>query len=648
MCGIIGYFGAKSPKKVILDGLKKLEYRGYDSSGVAILDKGKFSVYRASGKLTQLEKKIKEIPFDGPIGIGHTRWATHGLPTESNAHPHKVSGVSLVQNGIIENYAELKKELIQSGVKFSSETDTEVIVHLITHQMDRIKSQNQSITGSHKSKLSEEANSKQEMETKNSSSYLLTAVLTVLKKIEGSYCLLVLSEAEPDTLIAVKAGPPLILGLGEGELFLASDIQAFIEHTNQVVYLRDQEIVKIKKDQFEIFNTRGEKLPWKKESVNVSMVTSDKKGFRHYMLKEIFEQPRAVASALEPTVDLKTKTVDLSCLGPDGSSTPEPILEELKKVEKLYIVACGTSYYAGLYGKYIMESTAKIPVQVEFASEFRYRHPVLDPKAMVLCISQSGETADSLAALKLAKERGLRIMSLCNTPHSSIDRYSHIHLYMNSGLEVGVASTKAFLSSLAILNSLSMGLARFRGQMDREEETQAVETLLSIPSLMEGVLSYDSFFNQTSEVLKSYRGFLYLGRGHNYPIAMEGALKLKELAYLHAEAYPAGEMKHGPLALIDEKMIVVALCPRDHYYQKTLSNLEEVKARGGVIISIGTGQDEYLQSISEHYLSIPKCPWMLSGMLSVIPLQLLAYHLADTLGYNVDQPRNLAKSVTVE
>ncbi len=618
MCGIVGYSGTQPPGNVILNGLKKLEYRGYDSAGMAILDKGQFSVYRAPGKLSRLTEKIKGVCFDGSMGIGHTRWATHGLPTESNAHPHKVNGVSLVQNGIIENYAELKKDLIKSGTHFSSETDTEVITHLIARQLEQDQD-------------------------------LMTSVQSLIPKIQGAYSILVVSETEPDTIIGIKAGPPLILGLGEKEIFLASDVQAFVEHTNQVVYLNDFEIVKVRGNQFGVFNIHGEAVPWKKEQVNVSVANSDKKGFRHYMLKEIFEQPRAVASALEPYIDLKTKTVDLSQWGPDFTKTPPPlILEELKTTTRLYIVACGSSYYAGLYGKYIIESMARVPVEVDIASEFRYRNPILDPKAMVLFISQSGETADTLAALKLAKEKGLRVMSLCNTRHSGIDRESHLHLYMSSGVEVGVASTKAFLSSLAVLNSLAIGLARNRQQISLHEETLAVEALLAIPSLMEGVLSYDSFFRQVSKTLKNYKGFLYLGRGHHYPIAMEGALKLKELAYLHAEGYPAGEMKHGPLALIDNRMIVVAICPGDHHYRKTLSNLEEAKARGGVIISIGTGHDRHLESISEHHLSLPQCPWMYSGLLSVIPLQLLAYHLADTLGYDVDQPRNLAKSVTVE
>jgi glucosamine--fructose-6-phosphate aminotransferase (isomerizing) len=617
MCGIVGYFGAKAPKQVLLSGLKKLEYRGYDSAGVAIRHNDQFDVYRAAGKLSALEEKVEATNFNGCIGIGHTRWATHGLPTENNAHPHKVKGVSLVQNGIIENYAELKKELIEGGAQFNSETDTEVVTHLIARELQ-------------------------------DSPDLFSAIQKVIPQLRGAYAILVVSEKEPDTIVAFKAGPPLILGQGDGEVFLASDVQAFIEHTNKVVYLNDFEIVKVYKDQFQVFDQQGKPLQKKVQHVDISVATSDKKGFKHYMLKEMFEQPRAVANALNPYLNLETKEIDFSKLGLDGALSPQASMEALLKAERIYIVACGTSYYAGLYAKYLIEQMARIPVDVDVASEFRYREPVLDKKSVTLFISQSGETADTLAALRLAKEHGLPAISLCNTKRSTIDRESDLHLYMNSGVEVGVASTKAFLSTLAVLNTLSIYLAEAREKISSQERIQLVEALLSLPSLMEGVLSYDSFFNQASETLKNFKGFLYLGRGHNFPISMEGALKMKELAYLHAEGYAAGEMKHGPLALIDNQMVIVVICPKDKYYEKTMSNLEEAKARGGVIISIGTGQDTALEEISEHYLSIPESHWMLSGLLSVIPVQLLAYHVADRLGHDVDQPRNLAKSVTVE
>ncbi len=617
MCGIVGYFGPQSPKKVLLNGLKKLEYRGYDSAGIAIHNDSGFAVYRAAGKLSQLENKVENVDFSGNLGIGHTRWATHGLPTENNAHPHKVSGVSLVQNGIIENYAELKKELIASGAIFTSDTDTEVVTHLIAREL-------------------------------NHQDDLVTAIRSVIPKLRGAYAILVVSEDEPDTIVAFKAGPPLILGLAEGEVFLASDVQAFVEHTNRVVYLNDFDIVKVKGSEYEISNLQGKVIKLPVEQVDIRVTTSDKKGFKHYMLKEMFEQPRAVANALNPYLNVETKEVDFSKIGLDGGDTNQEALEKLHQAERIYIVACGTSYYAGLYAKYLIEPLVKIPVDVDVASEFRYRDPVLDKNSVTLFISQSGETADTLAALRLAKENGLTTMSLCNTRRSTIDREADLHFYMNSGVEIGVASTKAFLSSLAILNTMAIYLGKKTKTISQEEERHFVESLLALPSLMEGVLSYDSFFDKAADTLKDYRGFLYLGRGQSFPIAMEGALKMKELAYLHAEGYAAGEMKHGPLALIDNRMVIVVICPKDKFYEKTISNLEEAKARGGVIISIGTGQDEDLENMSEHYLSIPECHWMVSGLLSVIPVQLLAYHVADRLGHDVDQPRNLAKSVTVE
>ena len=565
----------------------------------------------------ELENKVSDQQFNGKIGIGHTRWATHGLPTEMNAHPHKAHGVSLVQNGIIENYAELKADLLKEGAVFSSETDTEVVTHLIAKEM-------------------------------KSADTLVEAVRKVIPKLRGAYAMLVVDETQPDTIIAFKAGPPLLLGVGEGELFLASDVQAFVEHTNKVVYLNDYEIVEAQRDQFKIMDLEGAEIRPRVESVNVAVVTSDKKGFKHYMLKEMYEQPRAVANALNPYIDLEARQVDFSHLGLDSDATNADSLEALNNIDRIIIVACGTSYYAGLYAKYLIEPLAKLPVEVDVASEFRYRDPVLSPNTLTLFISQSGETADTLAALRLAKNHGLLTMSICNTRRSTIDREADLHLYMNSGVEVGVASTKAFLSTLAILNLLSIRLATQTQAISKDEESNLVESLLALPSLMEGVLAYDSFFDKAADTLKSFKGFLYLGRGHSFPIAMEGALKMKELAYLHAEGYAAGEMKHGPLALIDERMVVVGICPKDKHYEKTMSNLEEAKARGGVIISIGTGQDSLLSSMSEHYLSIPECHWMVSGLLSVIPVQLLAYHVAERLGHDVDQPRNLAKSVTVE
>ena len=495
MCGIVGYFGPKSPKEILLQGLKKLEYRGYDSAGVAILNKGHFSVHRAAGKLSQLEGKVEDLIFDGAIGIGHTRWATHGRPTESNAHPHKVRGVSLVQNGIIENYSELKAQLKIRGCEFSSETDTEVVTHLVAEALDQ-------------------------------SNNLTQAVQKVIPQIRGAYAILVVSENEPDTIVAFKAGPPLILGYGDKEIFLASDVQAFIEHTNRVIYLGDDEVVTLYKNDFSILDKEGRPVQREIESVDVTIATSDKKGFKHYMLKEMFEQPRAVASALEPYLELGSRQVNFSRLGMDSTATSEEALEKFRNASRIYIVACGTSYYAGLYSKYLFEQMARVPVEVDVASEFRYREPVLENGAVALFISQSGETADTLAALRLAQKEGLCVLSLCNTRRSTIDREADLHFYMNSGVEVGVASTKAFLSTLAVLNVMSIFLARSRKQLDAAEESSMVESLLTLPSLMEGVLSYDAWFSEAAQTLKSYKGFLYLGRGQSYPIAMEGALKI--------------------------------------------------------------------------------------------------------------------------
>ncbi|MEM7645830.1 MAG: glutamine--fructose-6-phosphate transaminase (isomerizing) [Pseudomonadota bacterium] len=617
MCGIVGYFGHQSPKKIILNGLKKLEYRGYDSAGLAILNNDQFEVHRAAGKLFELENKVDALKFSGPIGIGHTRWATHGMPTEKNAHPHKVKGVSVVQNGIIENYSELRDQLMAEGCEFQSETDTEVLTHLIAKKLE--------IAGD-----------------------LNKALSLTIPEVRGAFALLAVNEKDPETIVACKVGPPLILGVGTDEIFLASDVQAFVEHTNQVVYIDDEQIVKVKGTEFQIFDKHGEPVASRIEQVDVQAAQSDKKGFKHYMLKEMFEQPRAVANAVEPYLNLQTKEVSLGNLGIQRGETHPEALKAFEEAKRILIVACGTSFYAGMYAKYLFEQAARIPTEVDVASEFRYREPVLEDGTVALFISQSGETADTLAALRLAKESGLKVISLCNTVRSTIDREADLHFYMNSGVEVGVASTKAFLSTLAVLNVMAAFLARQKDRLSKDEEREWVESLLALPSLMEGVLSYDSFFSEASKAFKNFKGFLYLGRGHSYPIALEGALKLKELAYMHAEGYAAGEMKHGPLALIDENMVIVAICPQDKYYEKTVSNLEEAKARGGEIISIGTGDDGLLKKLSEHYLSIPDCHWSVSGLLSVIPVQLLSYHVADVLGHDVDQPRNLAKSVTVE
>lgn len=628
MCGIVGYYGPKEPKDVIVSGLKKLEYRGYDSAGVAILDKGCFRLVRASGKLNELQKKLELEPFDGNIGIGHTRWATHGVPSERNAHPHKVGGISLVHNGIIENYQEIKRALAADGVQFASDTDSELVAHLISRAVEKTRD-------------------------------LFAAVRAVLPELTGAYSILVVWDQQPDTMIAFKNGPPLLVGVGAEETVVASDIQAIISYTNRVIYLDDLEIARIRGTSCEIFSADGQPLKKEIQTVQWNAEQSEKAGFKHYMLKEIHEQPRAVANAMAPHVDLDAKHVRLARVGfaaPSFDQIEKLDLEDdwketqkrLAGIERVFIIACGTSFYAGLVGKYLIESLAKIPVECDIASEFRYRDPVIPPRSLVMTISQSGETADTLAALRLAKAAGALTLSICNVRRSTIDREAHGHLYMNSGVEIGVASTKAFVSTLAVLNIFATALGRIRGVLSAEIERANIEALLGAPSQMEAVLSYDKFFGEAAQRLSKFRGLLYMGRGVSYPIALEGALKLKELAYMHAEGYAAGEMKHGPLALIDERMLIVMIAPRDQHYEKTVSNLEEARARGGKIISVGTGDDENLKAVSEYYLSLPEAHWTINPLLSVIPLQLLSYHVADALGNDVDQPRNLAKSVTVE
>ncbi len=620
MCGIIGYYGPKDTTEVLVGGLKKLEYRGYDSSGVAVLNGSTFDVVRAEGKLTNLETKLLESKVKGPLGIAHTRWATHGVPSERNAHPHKVDGVCLVHNGIIENFSELKEELMAQGAVFSSDTDSEVVAHLVARQLKKTPD-------------------------------LLTSVQAVLPRLHGAYAILIVWDQQPDTLVAFKNGPPLIVGLGKDETVIGSDVQALLPYTNNVVYLEDFEVTQIKNNKATFYSKNGQETVKKPIQVRWTPQQAEKQGYKHYMLKEIFEQPKAVASVLSKYVNLSTQSVQFESLKecPLGQTDQKEFdISFLKKVDRIFIIACGTSFYASMYGEYLIEKLAGIPVEVDFASEFRYREPVIPANSLVVVISQSGETADTLAVLRMAKEAGAQTISLTNTRGSTIDREAHGHLYMEAGVEIGVASTKAFTSTLAVISLFGIYLARLREKMSAVEEKKAIQNLLSLPSQMEAVLSFDKFFSETANHFKGHKGFLYLGRGVNYPIAMEGALKLKELAYMHAEGYAAGEMKHGPLALIDDKMLVIVICPQDQHYEKTLSNLQEAKARGGVIVSIGTGEDKKLKEMSQDYLSLPKHDWLTSGLLSVIPVQLLAYHVADVMGYDVDQPRNLAKSVTVE
>lgn len=612
MCGIVGYFGPQNPKTVILDGLKALEYRGYDSAGIAIFDHGSIKRVRAEGKLENLEVLLKTVNFDGHTGIGHTRWATHGVPSERNAHPHTVEGVSLVHNGIIENYVEIKEELLEAGAKIESDTDSELVAHLISRSLKK---------------------------TKN----LLKSVFEVLPLLKGAFSIVVISQEYPDEIVAFKNGPPLLLGVGEGENIIASDLLAIVPYTKKIIYIEDNEVVSVRGKEYALYDSRGNKINRLPETIEWNQEKAEKQGYPHFMLKEIYEQPRTVAQAIQPYVDLETMTLKMGALSKKGE-----LKSILQNVERIVIIACGTSYYSGMVGEYLIEKIAKLPVETELASEFRYREPILSKKNLYLFISQSGETADTIAAMRLVKEFGAPTMSLCNVKLSTLDRTTDLQLYMNCDTEVGVASTKAFTSSLILLNVFATYLGHFKKTLSDTDYTAQVRAIVDFPSLMDKVLAYNSFFKTASEELKKFKGFLYIGRGVSYPIALEGALKLKELAYMHAEGYSAGEMKHGPIALIDKDMAIVVVAPEDDVFEKTLSNLEEACARGGQVIAIGTEQNKKMKKLALHYLSLPQAHWSLNPILAVVPLQLMAYHMSDSLGYDVDQPRNLAKSVTVE
>jgi glutamine---fructose-6-phosphate transaminase (isomerizing) len=610
MCGIVGYLGARDPKDVIIAGLRKLEYRGYDSAGLAVFDHQVVRRIRAEGKLKNLEAKLESQSFSGPSGIGHTRWATHGGPSERNAHPHQSGLISLVHNGIIENYNELKQELSAAGVPLESDTDSEIVAHLINQKYQQYQN-------------------------------LLDAVRNVLPHLKGAFSIVVMAQDRPDELVAFKDGPPLILGIGHNEHFVVSDVAATLQYTNRYIYLDDREIVHLEGHNYRVMTQAGIELKKQIHTIEWSPEVVEKRGFSHFMLKEIYEQAQSVAQAINPHLSTDRQQIFLN----QNLTELEKLLEG---IERVIIVACGTSYYAGLSGQYLIEKFAKLNVQVEVASEFRYRDPVLNQKCLFISISQSGETADTLAALRLAKQSKIKTLSICNVKGSSIDREADFHVYMNCGPEIGVASTKAFTSTLVVIQLIALSFAKIKKQISGEQEKDWVLALLQLPSQIEVVLAFDKYFTDASEALRRFKGFLFMGRGFMYPIALEGALKMKELTYLHAEGYPAGEMKHGPLALIDENMAVVMLAPKDELYDKTVSNLQEVKARGAKIISIGSGDDEHLRAMSDRYLAIPQVNSWIDPILAVIPLQLMAFHLAQSLGYDVDQPRNLAKSVTVE
>jgi len=620
MCGIVGYIGSKKVVPVIIEGLRKLEYRGYDSAGIAVVGTdGKLQLRRAPGKLRNLEEAIAASPIDGTYGIGHTRWATHGRPTEENAHPHRdcTGQYVVVHNGIIENYFELKEKLQQEGHKFLTETDTEVVAHLVEKYAKEL--------------LFEEA------------------VRKTLRELRGIYALVFLSAKDPLKLIAARNGPPSVIGLGKGENFVASDIPALLEHTREVFFLADGDVAVLTRDGVKVTDLDGKPVDRPAHQVTWDPIMAEKGGYKHFMQKEIYEQPRAVRDTILGRISQDTGKVFL-----DEMALSE---QQFRDFQNVRIVACGTSWHAGLAGKFMIERLARIPVEVDYGSEFRYRDPILDSKTLTVCITQSGETADTLAAQREAKQKGSPSVAICNVKGSMITREAAGTILTHAGPEIGVASTKAFTAQLAALVLLASHLGQVRGKLSSEATRQLMLQLIQIPHKMETILQAEAsgFYEHLARQYFRQSDFLYLGRGIHYPMALEGALKLKEISYIHAEGYPSGEMKHGPNALIDENLPVVVLATRDDsdpasltLYEKSVSNIKEVKARDGIVISVVTTGDKLAKEASDHIIELPPAPDLLSPLLEIIPLQLLAYHIAVRRGCDVDQPRNLAKSVTVE
>jgi glucosamine--fructose-6-phosphate aminotransferase (isomerizing) len=615
MCGIIGYIGPKPVVPVLIEGLRRLEYRGYDSAGVAVVNGHGIDVRRSAGKLSNLEAVIVDEPLSGVYGLGHTRWATHGRPTEENAHPHRdcTGRIVVVHNGIIENYMELKHELQSHGHKFVTETDTEVVAHLV------------------------------EAEWKGDG--LEQAVLRAMRRLRGLFAIVLLSSDDPEKIVAVRNGPPVVVGLGNDEWFVASDIPAILQHTRDVTFLDDQEMAVVTRGGVQFLNLAGQPIEKKSQRVTWDPVQAEKAGYKHFMLKEIFEQPTAVRETILGRVSRDTGLVYL-----DEMNLTD---DDFRGIDKVQLLACGTSWHAGLVGKFLIEQMAGVHCEVDYGSEFRYRSPIVDANTLTVVITQSGETADTLAALREAKTRGAKSIAICNVVGSMATRETDGTLYTHAGPEIGVASTKAFTCQLVALHILAMYLGQVRGTLSEERRRELIDALLRLPGTLEDILK--STGKQIEDIAGRFHNradFLYLGRGINYPIALEGALKLKEISYIHAEGYPAGEMKHGPIALIDEKMPVVAIAPHDHVYEKMLSNVQEAKARGGSVIAITTVGDDtmwrLLNGNTDSIITIPAISPELAPIAIVVPLQLLAYHIAVRRGCDVDQPRNLAKSVTVE
>ncbi|WP_457643733.1 glutamine--fructose-6-phosphate transaminase (isomerizing) [Persephonella sp.] len=603
MCGIIGYVGKRNAVPVLLYGLQRLEYRGYDSAGIAVIDKNgdKIIVEKQVGKIKDLQEHLWNRKIEGHTALGHTRWATHGPPTIENAHPHtsQRGTISIVHNGIIENYLELKEELIKKGYRFRSETDTEVVAHLF-----------------------------EELYTGD----LLETALKVAKKLEGAYAIGVISTYEPDKIVGIKKGSPLIVGLGKDENFIASDIPAVLEYTKDFIVLEDGEIAVVTKDNVEVYNLEGKKLEKKPLHVTWDISVAEKAGYKHFMQKEIHEQPRTIGDTITGF----------------SSSKDEKLFEAIKDADRLYIIACGTSYHAGLVGKFWIEKFARIPVEVDYASEYRYRDRIINNRTVVMGISQSGETADTRFALLDAKKEGAKTIGLVNVVGSSLSRETDYVMYTYCGPEIGVAATKTFTAQLVTLLLFALEAGLKRGTVSKPEYKKLYDELLHIPSKVESILNNEEGIKEIAHKYMNAQDFLFLGRNINYPIALEGALKLKEISYIHAEGYPAGEMKHGPIALIDDKLPVVCVIPQDKYYEKMFSNLQEVKARKGKVISVATEGDTKVKELSDDVIYIPPASDVLYPVLTVVPLQLLSYHIATLLGKDVDQPRNLAKTVTVE
>ena len=611
MCGIVAYIGHREAYPVILKGLKRLEYRGYDSSGVALLNSG-LKVFKKKGKVAELENSLVGKDVHATIGIGHTRWATHGEPSDRNAHPHTSANgkLAMIHNGIIENYSQLKTELQKKGYHFSSDTDTEVLLKFI-----------------------------EDIQQNNNCS-LEEAIRIALRRVTGAYVIVVIDQDNPDTLIAARKGSPLVIGVGKGEHFLASDASPIIEYTKEVVYVNDYELAIIKPDELILKNLGNERITPFIQKLDIELAAIEKGGYEHFMLKEIFEQPETIFDCLRGRLDEVGATITMAGV--------QNNIDQLKNASRIMIIACGTSWHAGLVAEYVIEELCRIPVEVEYASEFRYRNPIVNKGDVIIAISQSGETADTLVAIEKAKEQGALIFGVVNVVGSSIARVSHAGAYTHAGSEIGVASTKAFTAQLAVLTMIALKIAHEKGSIDNKRFMHLLNQLHEIPEKVKITLKLDASIQKLAEKYKDARDFLYLGRGYNFPVALEGALKLKEISYIHAEGYPAAEMKHGPIALVDETLPVVFIATKDSFHEKIVSNMQEIKARKGKVIAVITEGDDVVTNLADDVIIIPEADELVAPMLSVIPLQLLAYYIGVAKGLDVDKPRNLAKSVTVE